>query len=165
LRYSNGMPEREWQLAAPFIPPAKHGGRRWTTDMREAVLAVMTRARRSRVRSDICRRTPAASSSSSSSTPPIFRTADGAGCPQGRAQPLLLATPYLCRCRCLAKDWETTVASSAASLTIASIRVLTRRTESLLLQLKTFGSGTKRWRRWCQMCLRHTSRTAKPAWA
>lgn len=35
------MTDREWLLAAPFIPPAKRGGRRRTTDMREAVNALL----------------------------------------------------------------------------------------------------------------------------
>jgi transposase len=35
---------------------------------------------------------------------------------------------WLGRCRRLAKDWETTIASSTAWATIASIRMLTRRT-------------------------------------
>jgi len=34
------MTDREWMLTAPFIPPAKRGGRRRTTDMREAVNAM-----------------------------------------------------------------------------------------------------------------------------
>jgi len=35
------MTEREWLLTAPFIPPAKTGGRRRTTDMREVVNALL----------------------------------------------------------------------------------------------------------------------------
>ena len=35
------MTEREWLLMAPFIPPAKTGGRRRTTDMREVVNALL----------------------------------------------------------------------------------------------------------------------------
>ncbi|GHC96189.1 hypothetical protein GCM10019060_25960 [Novosphingobium pokkalii] len=35
---------------------------------------------------------------------------------------------WLGRCRRLAKDWETTIASPTAWATIASIRMLTRRT-------------------------------------
>ena len=41
LRYPSDMTDREWLLAAPFIPPAKRGGRRRTTDMREAVNALL----------------------------------------------------------------------------------------------------------------------------
>jgi len=41
LRYSSDMTDREWELAAPFIPPAKRGGRRRTTDMREVVNALL----------------------------------------------------------------------------------------------------------------------------
>ena len=40
LRYPSDMTEREWLLTAPFIPPAKTGGRRRTTDMREVVNAL-----------------------------------------------------------------------------------------------------------------------------
>ena len=41
LRYPSDMTEREWLLMAPFIPPAKTGGRRRTTDMREVVNALL----------------------------------------------------------------------------------------------------------------------------
>ena len=41
LRYPSDMTDREWMLMAPFIPPAKRGGRRRTTDMREAVNALL----------------------------------------------------------------------------------------------------------------------------
>ena len=41
LRYPSDMTDREWALAAPFIPPAKTGGRRRTTDMREVVNALL----------------------------------------------------------------------------------------------------------------------------
>jgi len=41
LRYPSDMTEREWRLAAPFIPPAKTGGPRRTTDMREVVNALL----------------------------------------------------------------------------------------------------------------------------
>ncbi len=41
LRYPSDMTDREWLLAAPFIPPAKRGGRRRTTDMREVVNALL----------------------------------------------------------------------------------------------------------------------------
>ncbi|GAB7551752.1 hypothetical protein NRB_12510 [Novosphingobium sp. 11B] len=41
LRYSSDMTDREWELAAPFIPPAKRGGRRRTTDMREVMNALL----------------------------------------------------------------------------------------------------------------------------
>jgi transposase len=40
LRYSSDMTDREWALAAPFIP-AKRGGRRRTTDMREVLNALL----------------------------------------------------------------------------------------------------------------------------
>lgn len=41
LRYPSDMTDREWALAAPFIPPAKTGGRRRTTDMREVLNALL----------------------------------------------------------------------------------------------------------------------------
>ena len=41
LRYSSDMTDREWALAAPFIPGAKRGGRRRTTDMREVLNALL----------------------------------------------------------------------------------------------------------------------------
>src|SRR6185369_9353174 len=41
LRYSSDMTDREWALAAPFIPPAKTGGRRRTMDMREVLNALL----------------------------------------------------------------------------------------------------------------------------
>jgi transposase len=41
LRYPSDMTDREWALAAPFVPPAKSGGRRRTTDMREVVNALL----------------------------------------------------------------------------------------------------------------------------
>lgn len=41
MRYPSDMTDREWALAAPFIPPAKTGGRRRTTDMREVLNALL----------------------------------------------------------------------------------------------------------------------------
>ena len=41
LRYPSDLTDREWALTAPFIPPAKSGGRRRTTDMREVVNALL----------------------------------------------------------------------------------------------------------------------------
>ena len=41
LRYPSELTDREWALTAPFIPPAKSGGRRRTTDMREVVSALL----------------------------------------------------------------------------------------------------------------------------
>ncbi|MFN7400634.1 MAG: transposase, partial [Sandaracinobacter sp.] len=35
LRYPSDMTDAEGAVAEPFIPPAKRGGRRRTTDMRE----------------------------------------------------------------------------------------------------------------------------------
>jgi len=42
LRYSSDMMDREWELVAAFIPPAKRGGLRWTTDMREVINAILS---------------------------------------------------------------------------------------------------------------------------
>lgn len=41
LRYPSDMMDGEWALLEPFIPPAKHGGRPRTTDMREVVNALL----------------------------------------------------------------------------------------------------------------------------
>ena len=41
LRYPSDLTDREWALTAPFIAPAKSGGRRRTTDMREVVNALL----------------------------------------------------------------------------------------------------------------------------
>ena len=41
LRYPSDMTDREWALTSPFIPPARTGGRRRTTDMREVVNALL----------------------------------------------------------------------------------------------------------------------------
>jgi transposase len=41
LRYPSDLTDREWALAAPFIPPAKTGGRRRTTEMREVLNALL----------------------------------------------------------------------------------------------------------------------------
>jgi len=41
LRYPSDLTDREWAVTAPSIPPAKSGGRRRTTDMREVVNALL----------------------------------------------------------------------------------------------------------------------------
>jgi len=41
LRYPSDLTDREWALTAPFVPPAKSGGRRRASDMREVVNAVL----------------------------------------------------------------------------------------------------------------------------
>lgn len=41
LRYPSDLTDAEWALIAPFIPPAKPGGRPRTTDMREVVNAIL----------------------------------------------------------------------------------------------------------------------------
>ena len=41
LRYPSDLTDREWGLTAPLIPPAKTGGRRRTTDMREVLNALL----------------------------------------------------------------------------------------------------------------------------
>ena len=37
LRYRSGLTDAEWALIAPLIPPAKHGGRERTVDVREVL--------------------------------------------------------------------------------------------------------------------------------
>jgi transposase len=41
LRYPSDLSDAEWALIAPFIPPAKHGGRRREVDEREIVNGIM----------------------------------------------------------------------------------------------------------------------------
>ena len=41
LRYPSELTDREWAITSRFIPPAKSGGRRRTTDMREVVNALL----------------------------------------------------------------------------------------------------------------------------
>lgn len=40
LRYPSDLTDEEWAVVAPFIPPARPGGRRRTTDMRSVVDAI-----------------------------------------------------------------------------------------------------------------------------
>jgi putative transposase len=40
-RYPTDLADPEWAILAPFIPPAKAGGRPRTTDMREVVNAIV----------------------------------------------------------------------------------------------------------------------------
>lgn len=41
LRYPSDMTDVEWSLAAPFVPPARRGGRPRTADMREVLNAML----------------------------------------------------------------------------------------------------------------------------
>ena len=41
MRYASDLTDREWALIAPFIPPARRGGRPRVTDMRELVNALL----------------------------------------------------------------------------------------------------------------------------
>lgn len=41
LRYSSDMTDVEWALTAPFVPPARRGGRPRTADMREVPNAIL----------------------------------------------------------------------------------------------------------------------------
>ncbi len=41
LRYSSDLTDEEWAIFAPFVPPAKPGGRPRKTDMREVVNAIL----------------------------------------------------------------------------------------------------------------------------
>ena len=40
-RYPSDMLDQEWALIAPFLPPAKPGGRPRTTDLREVMNAIL----------------------------------------------------------------------------------------------------------------------------
>ena len=40
LRYPSDLTDAEWALVAPFIPPAKRGGRKRTVDVREVLNGV-----------------------------------------------------------------------------------------------------------------------------
>lgn len=40
LRYDSDMTDAEWALVAPFIPPAKRGGRKREVDVREVLNAI-----------------------------------------------------------------------------------------------------------------------------
>ena len=40
-RYPSDLRDAEWAIVEPMIPPAKRGGRRRTTDMREVVNAIL----------------------------------------------------------------------------------------------------------------------------
>lgn len=41
LRYPSDLTDVEWALAAPFVPPARRGGRPRTADMREVLNAML----------------------------------------------------------------------------------------------------------------------------
>jgi transposase len=41
LRYPRDLSDAEWALIEPFIPPARHGGRRRQVNEREVVNAIM----------------------------------------------------------------------------------------------------------------------------
>jgi transposase len=41
LRYPSDLTDEEWQHIAPLIPPAKHGGRKRTVNLREVVNGIM----------------------------------------------------------------------------------------------------------------------------
>ena len=40
LRYPSDLTDAEWSLVEPLIPPAKHGGRKRTVNVREVVNAI-----------------------------------------------------------------------------------------------------------------------------
>jgi putative transposase len=44
-RYPSDLTDAQWEIIAPLIPPAKHGGRPRTTDMREVVNTLFYQAR------------------------------------------------------------------------------------------------------------------------
>ncbi len=41
LRYPSDLTDAEWSLVEPLIPPAKHGGRKRSVDLREVVSGIM----------------------------------------------------------------------------------------------------------------------------
>ena len=41
-RYPSDLTEAEWALVAPFVPPAKRGGRQRTVDVREALNGIFS---------------------------------------------------------------------------------------------------------------------------
>ena len=41
LRYPSDLMDEEWSHVAPWIPPAKHGGRKRKVDVREVVNGIM----------------------------------------------------------------------------------------------------------------------------
>jgi transposase len=41
LRYPSDLTDEEWQHVAPLVPPARHGGRKRTVNIREVVNGVM----------------------------------------------------------------------------------------------------------------------------
>ena len=41
-RYASDMTDREWALAAPFMPPRRRLGRPRTTDLREVMNAILS---------------------------------------------------------------------------------------------------------------------------
>ena len=40
LRYPSDLSDAEWALVEPLIPPAKHGGRKRSVDLREVLNAI-----------------------------------------------------------------------------------------------------------------------------
>ncbi len=128
------MTDREWRLTAPFIPLAKSGGRRRTSDMREVLNAVRFRFPWLRhvfadggYAGDKLRD---ALKDHGDWTIEIIKRSDAA---KGfvllpRRWVVERTFAWLGRCRRLAKDWETSIASSTTWAHIASIRMLTRRT-------------------------------------
>lgn len=40
LRYPSDLSDAEWAMVAPFVPPARHGGRKRVVDVREVVNAI-----------------------------------------------------------------------------------------------------------------------------
>jgi putative transposase len=43
--YSTALPDEQWQLLAPLLPPAKAGGRPRSVAVREIVHAILSRVR------------------------------------------------------------------------------------------------------------------------
>ncbi len=40
MRYPSGLTDDEWRLVEPFIPPARHGGRKRHVDVREVLNSI-----------------------------------------------------------------------------------------------------------------------------
>jgi transposase len=149
LRYPNDMTDREWLLTAPFIPPAKTGGRRRTMDMREVVNALLYIASiggawrmlpkcfapvstvRRYILTDTCGflvfiLVHAADIQDRDGAVDVLKAVRFRF--PSRRWVVERTFAWLGRCRRLAKDWETSIASSTAWAQIASIRMLMRRT-------------------------------------
>jgi transposase len=126
--------DREWLLTASFILPAKTGGQRRTSDMREAVKAALCRFPWLRHvfadRGYTGDKLSDALALMGKGSPRIIKRSDTAKGFELLPRRWLVEPTFawLGRCRRLAKVRETSSASSVAWTHIASIRMLMRRT-------------------------------------